>query len=270
MRLYDLNSGDLNSGQFRKFEAQAEPKVIRFSRDGHTLLIADKDGKIELIDTENLKLKCSLVSLFFPGIVDLDSLPDGRIVSANEYEGAVQVWPGDGQSRLPHWYAGGLPYALSHDGRELAVAQADGTVRRFDLNENRELPRLPAQSLTEAAGAVGGRRQQVGIAGLCYSTTPGTLLVAYSDSHHSNLGTRQPARVIASVGLICPAVVTRPGPYEKHEPYLAHKSGFFGSILFSDDGKYAAWDGHGQDKSVGRWATTLMVWELPSGARHCQ
>jgi hypothetical protein len=59
--------------------------------------------------------------------------------------------------------------------------------------------------------------------------------------------------------------VTRPNPF------LAHASGSFSAtssgsrILFSDDGKYAAWPGDPTHEVAGRPATTLMVWDVATG-----
>jgi WD40 repeat protein len=267
---FELCLYDLGTGQIRKFTARAEPQAIHFGRDGRTLLVGNQNGEVDLIDGEDFKVKSSLVGHLGTGIVGVDSLSDGRIISAGA-DGVLKVWPGDGQSRLPHFYDGSLPYALSRDGRELAVAQGDGSVRRFDLSGNRELPKLPAQEFKAPAGrAFDGSRapNKLGIGGLCYSTTPGQLMVAYSDLSVRTwrLGD---TRVVASVSLVGPGV-TRP------DPFSAHASGFFSAasliprILFSSDGKYAAWQGRAPDPGAGRLpieqpATTLMVWEVASG-----
>jgi serine/threonine protein kinase/WD40 repeat protein len=268
---FELCLYELGEGRDRKFTLRADPETIRFGRDGQTLLIGNQNGDVDVLDSKGLKVTSTLVGHLGTGIVGVDSLSDGRIISAGS-DGDLKVWPRDGQSRLPHFYDGSLPYALSQDGRELAVAQADGSVRRFVLNDNRELPRLPAQGFKEPAGKpFDGSRlpKELRIGGLCYPTTPGQLLVAYS-----NLSVRtwrlDDTRVIASIDLVGPAV-TRP------DPSSAHASGFFVAdshvprIVFSGDGKYAAWQGYAPDTSVhrpiGQPATTLLAWEVSSGRR---
>ena len=269
---FELWLYDLETGRIRKFTAGAEPQAIRFSRDGRTLLVGNESGNVELIDSEDFKFKSSLVGHLGTGIVGVDSLSDGRILSAGA-DGALKVWPRDGQNRLPHWYDGSLPFALSQDGRELAVAQTDGTVHRFDLNENRELPALPSQEIDhefrgKSSGSSAGPKS-LRIGGLSYSMIPGELMVAYS-----NLSVRtwrlDDRRVITSVSLVGPPVA-RPGPLNEDAPQLFAANSSIPRIVFSGDGRYAAWHGYAPDVTVrqpiGQAATTLMVWEVASGRR---
>ncbi len=258
---FELRLYELPDGKVRSLRIQPEPLAIRFNRDGSDLLVADERGTVEVIGIDRLEPR-ALLEGHQGRVVAVDSLPDGRIVTAGA-DGLVKVWPRDGQSRLPHRFDGNRPYALSGDGRELAVATEDGAVRRFDLNDDSPLPELPSLEFKPLAGfkTVDGKKPpaKLGIAGLCYAIDSRQLMVAYSDL---TVRTWQLAKkqVTASVSLVGPDV-TRPDPALAHASGIFSASMYFPRILFSDDRKYAAWTGQGQFLPP----ATLMVWDLASG-----
>jgi eukaryotic-like serine/threonine-protein kinase len=280
---YDLRIYHLADGRYQKSKPVSEPQAIQFSRDGNMLLLANDNGDVDLIEMAGLKVATSLVGHMGEAVKAVDSMPDERIVSASA-NGILKVWPRDGQSRVPHWFSGDRPYALSPDGRELAVAQADGTVRRFNLVDDRELPRLATQELKlEISQPTSGyvkdvQRLEIGqrtpgdpkdfrrlaIAGLCYTPSPGQLMVAYSDLSIRTWRLTD-SQVVASVNLTGPSDVGA-------NPFLAQASGYFAStsseprIEFSDNGKFAGWAkfkyANGHRFSVE--ATAFIVWEVAS------
>jgi eukaryotic-like serine/threonine-protein kinase len=264
---YELRLYDLADGRYHKLEPSSNPQAVQFSRDGKTLFLASDKGEIDVIDVAGLKVTSSLAGHIATMVEAVDSLPDGRIVSAGA-DGMLKVWPPDAQSRVPHWFDGDRPFALSRDGRELAVAQADGTVRRFNLDDDRELPRLATQELKLEVGqrTPGDPKEfrRLTIAGLCYGPSPEQLMVAYSDLTIRTWRLID-VQVVASIDLT--------GPSDASSPFLAQASGYFSStsaeprVEFSDDGKYAGWakfryaNGHRASAE----ATALMIWELTSG-----
>jgi WD40 repeat protein len=264
---YELRFYDLVDGHYQKLAISSDPRAICFSRDGKTLLLADEKGEVQLIDVEQAKIGSSLIGHSGSTVKAVDSMPDGRIVSGGA-DGMLKVWPRDGQSHLPRWFDGDRPYALSPDGRELALARADGTVRRFNLENDHELASLPAQELKlEAGRPVPGNAQgfrRLTIAGLCYPRT-GQLLVAYSDLSLRTWRLSD-AQVVASMQLKGPGEIGA-------DPFLTQASGYFAAtsseprIEFSDDGSYAASPKFEYEKGrrTGVEATSLMVWDVTSG-----
>ena len=120
--------------------------VLRTDKD--LLYIGDEDGGLHVVDLATRK-EVHLERAHVKGIFAIKELPDGRLVVAGG-DGAISVWTTGGeaaqgialQRKIPLTDEKVRGLAVSNDGKLLAVACGDGTIRILectDFNEQHTL-----------------------------------------------------------------------------------------------------------------------------------
>jgi DNA-binding SARP family transcriptional activator/WD40 repeat protein len=172
LRLLDLASGRVRT--LRAHQDQLiEPKA--FSPDGRTLSTAEDDGSVILWDVEE-----GVTTETFEGHAGLSEphvfSPDGRTLYTAGEDGGVIVWDVAGDRRLGRPFPRGLggweptgwdhrpAFALSPDGRALAVARLDGRVELIDaetLRRTASFEAFPGRAAAAIDYSADGRRLAV-------------------------------------------------------------------------------------------------------------
>ena len=167
---------DLASGRVRTLPGSGlEPRA--FSPDGRTLSTAEDSGSVILWDVEE-----GVPIETLEGHADITSThafsPDGRTLYTAGDDGRVIVWDVAGDRRLGrpfptgYRYAGGFTaleafrpaFALSPDGRALAVARLDGRVELIDaetLRRTASFEAFPGRAAVAIDYSADGRRLAV-------------------------------------------------------------------------------------------------------------
>ena len=139
MKLWDAATGD----EVRSLPGHAGPVArVVFSRDGRRLLSADFTGVVKVWDAETFKE----ISTFRAALGVAALSADGRRV-AFPVEGAIVhvCDAATGEVALPPFRAHDAPIvsvAFSSDGKQLATASWDRTVRIWDVSTGRQLRAL--------------------------------------------------------------------------------------------------------------------------------
>jgi hypothetical protein len=191
---------DLASGRVREVRGRHDSAVYSasLSPDGRTLATGYKDGTVIVWDVkqrraiETLEGHGAVVADFGAGTTGADTVyaqsfsPDGRTLYTAGADGSAIIWDVAGNGRLGRPFPTGFVqepgpsnahfppgFALSPDGRTLAVARLDGRVDRIDAETLRRTGRFDAFHPTPAIAteyAPDGRRLAVagghGVVGL--------------------------------------------------------------------------------------------------------
>ena len=133
VRFVDLATGDVTPGAGHH-AARVERAV--FSPDGRQAVTAGADGRMFVWDVERTSVGETLEG-HAGKITGLTISRDGSTLYTSAYDGKVLVWDLGGAARLGRTFASdsdvNVPrYALSPDGRDLAIGGLDGTITIID------------------------------------------------------------------------------------------------------------------------------------------
>ena len=168
---------DLASGRVRTLSAGSGLEPRAFSPDGRTLSTSEDSGSVILWDVEE---GVPIETLEGHADMQQDSThafsPDGRTVYTAGDDGRVIVWDVAGDRRLGRPFPTGYryegrgemdvapPFALSPDGRALAVARLDGRVELIDAETLRRtggFEAFPGRAAVAIDYSADGRRLAV-------------------------------------------------------------------------------------------------------------
>jgi WD40 repeat protein/DNA-binding SARP family transcriptional activator len=146
VRFVDFATGRVRAGSGRHDGAVTSAAI---SADGHTAVTAGEDGRAIVWDVDRAAPVETLAG--HSGVITGVAISgDGRRLYSAGLDGKVVIWDLAGDSRVGRRFDIGpevplLPprppiasHALSHDGRSLAVGQADGMIAVFDARTLRE------------------------------------------------------------------------------------------------------------------------------------
>ncbi len=113
---------------------------VSFSPDGKILALGLSNGRVELWDTEEKKLKCNFISNF-GCIWPLIFSPDGNFILLKSLSGNVKICDLTGRE-IKSCFSESYPkqtssVTISSDGRLIAAGYLDGKVRLYSLAENK-------------------------------------------------------------------------------------------------------------------------------------
>jgi WD40 repeat protein/DNA-binding SARP family transcriptional activator len=134
LRLLDLRSGAVRVGSGPREEAVER---IAFTPDGRTVVTANADGAVNVWDVRRATLVERLAG-HSGAVRSLALARDGGTLYSASIDGSVIVWDLAGPRRLGQPFTAGEEnyrnprYALSSDGRLLAVGQGDGAISVVD------------------------------------------------------------------------------------------------------------------------------------------
>jgi DNA-binding SARP family transcriptional activator/WD40 repeat protein len=151
---------DLNTGKVRRASGRHAGAVVRatFSADGRTAITAGEDGRLIVWDVGRASAGETLEG-HAGQITGLAISRDGSTLYTTGLDGKLLIWDLAGARRLGRPFKAGqetpeLPrYALSPDGRVLAIGQPDGTVALIDSetlrpsSEFRVVPKGPVRGM---------------------------------------------------------------------------------------------------------------------------
>lgn len=140
------NLSDPENGITEARVGRAIFSLIRTNTD--LLYIGDEDGGLHVVDLAT-RQEVQLERAHVKGIFAIQELPDGRLVVAGG-DGAISVWTtvGEGahgialQRKIPLTDEKVRSLAVSNDGKFLAVACGDGTVRVLECTDFNEIHTL--------------------------------------------------------------------------------------------------------------------------------
>ncbi|HEX6388419.1 MAG TPA: WD40 repeat domain-containing protein, partial [Solirubrobacteraceae bacterium] len=167
LRLLDLRSGAVRIAAGPRDEPVER---IAFARDGRTVITGATDGAIHVWDVRRAALIETLTG-HAGAVTGLAVAPDGSTLYSASRDGSAIVWDLAGARRLGRrFHAGGqtsifVRYALSSDGRLLAVGQEDGRISVVDLRSFDRRAPFPAATTPPVEGMAfvpGSHRLAVG------------------------------------------------------------------------------------------------------------
>jgi WD40 repeat protein/DNA-binding SARP family transcriptional activator len=135
LRLLDLRSGALRTASGPRDEPVER---IAFTPDGRTVITANSDGEVNVWDVRRAAVVETLAG-HAGAVRSLAVARDGETLYSASIDGSLIVWDLAGSRRLGRPFragaenSGNARYALSSDGRLLAVGQGDGTVTIVDV-----------------------------------------------------------------------------------------------------------------------------------------
>jgi DNA-binding SARP family transcriptional activator/WD40 repeat protein len=151
---------DLDTGKVRRASGRHAGAVVRatFSADGRTAITAGEDGHLIVWDVERAAAGETLEG-HAGQITGLAISRDGSTLYTTGLDGKLLIWDLGGARRLGRPFKAGQDtqefprYALSPDGRTLAVGQPDGTIALIDseklrpFSEFRVVPKGPVRGM---------------------------------------------------------------------------------------------------------------------------
>jgi WD40 repeat protein/DNA-binding SARP family transcriptional activator len=162
VRFLDLVTGDVAPGSGRH---NGRVERAAFSPDGRQAITAGEDGRVIVWDVERASAGETLEG-HAAKVTGLAITRDGQTLYTSSLDGRIIVWDLAGARRLGRLFTVGADnpdfprYALSPDGRDLAVGQVDGTVALIDartLKLRRGFPVVQAGPVRGMGYAPGGR-----------------------------------------------------------------------------------------------------------------
>jgi RNA polymerase sigma factor (sigma-70 family) len=121
---------------------------------GRTLVSVAWDGVVHRWDLASGKLEDSPEG--YVGYLQVARSPDGRTIIAGDHSGRLETWDSATGQRLRILQKSGsfsTQQAFSPDGKWLAVAQADRSIRLLDAHDAREVRKLGAARQVQGRGA---------------------------------------------------------------------------------------------------------------------
>lgn len=128
----------------------SQPRCLRFSTDGKTVILADWDSTFRIVDAatgaERLKLEPRKMDRLYNDVRALAVSRDGKTAAAIYYKDHLVVWDLVGGKRL-HQFAfpndlhrfSSQPIDLTPDGKHLVVPHEDGSLYLLDVKSGKEV-----------------------------------------------------------------------------------------------------------------------------------
>jgi WD40 repeat protein/DNA-binding SARP family transcriptional activator/energy-coupling factor transporter ATP-binding protein EcfA2 len=141
---------DLVTGNVRRASGRHEGRLVEavFSADGGTAISAGADGRLIVWDVRR-SAAVETLSGHAGQVTGMAISRDGSTLYTAALDGRVLIWDLSGARRLGRPFKVGRDseehprYALSPDGRVLAIGQLNGTVALFDARTLRALSKFP-------------------------------------------------------------------------------------------------------------------------------
>jgi RNA polymerase sigma factor (sigma-70 family) len=127
--------------------AGATSGLLAVSPDGRLLAVGSGDHAVHLLDAATGK-ELGGTAGHRSAVVSVRHAPDGKTVTTTSEDGTIRGWDAltGEELRRVTLAEGSNAYALSADGRMLAVAQTDGAIHLRDVGTNKELQTIDARN----------------------------------------------------------------------------------------------------------------------------
>lgn len=138
--LWDLEHNKLT----KKLDLKGKKvRAVDFSNDGENLVAAFDDKSLRMIDVSSQRVELTLRG-HKDVIYDIEFSPDGQYIFSGSLDNSIKVWSTASGEEVKHYedldhFVG---FALSSNGKHMAVAQQDQVIQVFDIADLEIKPAL--------------------------------------------------------------------------------------------------------------------------------